>query len=111
MSHGIQHGERCTVVRKTNDEVPWEDATFAGDCEELEVFDHVTVSQQHYVNSVNGHETFTGRIAGGDDYALPEPEAVTKRVAEVLVAEFGINDLESRGIQVVDMSAENVREL
>ena len=110
MSRGLEHGERSTVAVKEDDELDWENAT-EEDYEELEVFDHVTVTQQHYVNSVNGYETFTGPIAGGDDPHLSEPEAVTKRVADLLWHEFGIDgELEERGIRVVDMSDENVWE-
>jgi len=72
------------------------------------VFDHVTVTQQHYVNSVNGYETFTGKITGGDDPNLNEPEAVTERVAEYLWHEFSIDGLPSMGIRVVDIESDDV---
>lgn len=104
---GLPRGERSEVRIKTNDDVDWEDAT-EEDYETLEVFDHVTVTQQHYVNSVNGYETFTGKIAGGDDPHLDEPEAVTERVANLLWHEFGIDGLPSMGIRVVDIESDDV---
>ena len=109
MSEGLDRGERATVAIKDED-VSWDEAT-EDEIEELEVFDHVSVTQQHYVNSVNGYETYVGKIAGGDDPHLDKPEAVTERVADLLWHEFSIDgELEERGIRVVDMSSENVRE-
>jgi hypothetical protein len=92
---------------KQDSELDWEDAT-EEDYETIEVFDHVTVTQQHYINSVNGYETFTGKIAGGDDPSLDEPEAVTERVANLLWHEFGIDGLPSMGIRVVDIESDDV---
>lgn len=104
---GLPRGERSEVRVKQDSELDWEDAT-EEDYETLEVFDHVTVIQQHYVNSVNGYETFTGKIAGGDDPHLDEPEAVTERVANLLWHEFGIDGLPSMGIRVVDIESDDV---
>lgn len=92
---GLEHGERATVMR---------------DGEEIEVFDHVSVSQHHYVNSVNGYETFEPDIAMGDMGRGPEPEAVTKRVADLLWHEFSI-EVEKEGIEVVDMSDSDIKVL
>lgn len=104
---GLPRGERSEVRVKQDSELDWEDAT-EEDYETLEVFDHVTVTQQHYINSVNGYETFTGKIAGGDDPSLDEPEAVTERVANLLWHEFGIDGLPSMGIRVVDIESDDV---
>jgi hypothetical protein len=110
MSEGLDRGERATVAIKDED-VSWDEAFENDEIGELEVFDHVTVMRQTYVNSVNGYETYVGKIAGGDDPHLDKPEAVTERVADLLWHEFGIDgELEERGIRVVDMSSENVRE-
>lgn len=108
MSSGLSRGERATVHIKDDEELDWEDVDDEH-VEEVEVFDHVTVVQESYINSRNGHETFTGKIARGDDSSLPEPDAITERVAEVLWHEFGV-DVESDGfdIRVVNIDDPNV---
>ena len=102
MSDGLQHGERGTVLIEHEKR----------DDEELEVFDYVRVLQEHHVNSVNGYETFVGPILEGDGSSGQEPEAITKRVADLLWDEFSIDgEISEREIRVVDMSADNVSEL
>lgn len=76
------------------------------DDEEMEVFNHVTIAQEHYVNSVNGYRTFDGPIKAGDG-GIGEPDAVTERVATLLSDEFGI-DVEDRGIEVVEIDSDEV---
>lgn len=83
--------ERLTVIR---------------DGEEIEVFNHVTVTEQHYVNSVNGYESFAGPIDAGDG-SIGSPEAVTERVATLVRDEFGI-DVEDHGIDVIDVESAEV---
>lgn len=77
---------------------------------ELEVFNHVNVQTRHYVNSVNGHESFEPRIGAGD--MEEPPDYVTKRIAEYLWHEWGI-EVESLdvGIQVIDTEAEDVHRI
>lgn len=94
-ANGLEHGERATVVR---------------DDEEIEVFDHVSVSTKHYVNSVNGYETFEPDIAKGDMGVGPQPEAVTERVADLLWSEFSI-EVEDLGIEVIDPEDDDVQML
>lgn len=108
---GLEHGERGIVYIKHDKDQDWEDTT-EEDYDEVKVFDHVTVVQSHYVNSVNGHETHTQKIAGGDSFDLPEPDAITQRVAEWIQGEFSVSasELERRDIQVVDMSRDDVCE-
>jgi hypothetical protein len=103
---GLERGERATVAIKESD-VAWEDAT-EDDCREVEVFDHVTVTESHYVNSVNGYETWQ-EISAGDDPVGDQPDAVTKRVADLLWHEFSIN-VEKEGIEVVDVASEDTYE-
>lgn len=92
MSQGIDFGERATVVI---------------DGEEYEVFDHVSVEEYYYVNSVNGYEAFEPQIFAGNN-PDKKPEAVTERVARLLWGEFGI-DLDNRDdIEVVDMDEAEV---
>lgn len=79
------------------------------DGEEIEVFNHVSVLQEHYVNSVNSYDTFHGPIKAGDG-GIGVPDAVTTRVATMLYDEFSI-DLENSDeydIDVIDPSAEEV---
>lgn len=71
------------------------------DGETVEVFDHVSVAQYHYVNSVNGYETFEPEISKGDMGGGPQLDAVTERVASLLWHEFGI-EVENYGIRAVD---------
>jgi len=88
MYEGLQHGEVSTVDV---------------DGEEIEVWDHVSVSKHHYVNSVNGYETFEPEVFEGDMGGRgPQPEAVTARVASIL-DDIGVS-CENLGIRVVDMS-------
>lgn len=88
----MTHGDRIHVLR---------------DGEELEVFNHVSISQHHYVNSVNGHETFEPDIVKGDLGRGPPPEYVTERIADVLWHEFGI-EVEQHDIEVVDIDSDEV---
>jgi len=104
---GLPRGERAEVYIKDDSDLDWADATEA-DYETVEVFDHVTVVQEHYVNSVNGHESFHGKIERGDGSHLEPPEAVTERVAEYLWHEFSIDGLPSMGIRVVDIESDDV---
>lgn len=106
---GLPRGERADVWVKDDPELDWENAT-EENYEIVEVFDHVTVVQESYVNSVNGHKTFTIKIAGGDSKNLSQPEAVTERVANYILDEFGI-DLKTSDrfdIRVVDVKSDNV---
>ena len=81
--------------------------TVEHDGEEIEVFNHVSVAQYHYVNSVNGYETFEPDISKGDMGGGPSPEYVTERVAELLYHEFGI-EVEQHGIEAIDLDADEV---
>lgn len=92
---GLERGERATVIR---------------DGEEIEVFDHVSVSTNHYVNSVNGFETFEPDIAKGDMGVGPQPEAVTERVANLLQAEWRI-DVDDLDIEVININDDDVQVL
>jgi hypothetical protein len=69
--------------------------------EEVEVFNHENVSTHHYVNSINGYESFEGDVYPGDYPAGEPPEAVTPRVTRLLYDEFGI-DVASLGIETID---------
>ena len=89
----IPRRDRYTVIR---------------DDEEIEVFNHVSVSQHHYVNSVNGYETFEPDIAMGDMGKGPAPDYVTERVADLLWSEFTI-DVEDHGIEVIDLASDEVK--
>ncbi|MFC6975847.1 hypothetical protein ACFQL1_16045 [Halomicroarcula sp. GCM10025709] len=96
MADGLQHGERATV---------------RVDGDELEVFDHVSISTHHYVNSVYGYETFEADIAAGDMGHGPEPEAVTARVARLLQSTWHIDVWNDHDIEVVDMDRDDVEVL
>lgn len=74
--------------------------------EEVEVFNHVTVPQEHYVNAINGYETFHGPVQAGDG-GIGQPDAVTRRVANLLLDEFNL-DVRDQGIDVIDLDAEDV---
>lgn len=80
------------------------------DGEEIEIFNHVSVSTHHYVNSINGYETFEPTISKGDMGDGPKPEAVTPRVAEMLRHEFHA-EVEDLGIDVIDPESEEVTRL
>lgn len=80
------------------------------DGEELEVFNHVSVSTHHYVNSVNGHESFEADIAKGDMGRGPTPDAVTERVAEYLWTEWKI-EVEDYDIEAIDLESDEVNVL
>lgn len=97
---GLEHGERNQVRIEQDD----------GSHREVTVYDHVTISEEHYVNSVNGYETFHAPISAGDSPGRPRPEAVTKRISELLWVEFGIDVETMDGIEIVDMESENVHE-
>jgi hypothetical protein len=77
------------------------------DGDEIEVYNHVSVSRHFYVNSVNGYEEFEADVAEGDLGRGPAPDYVTPRVATLLRDEFGI-DVTGHGIEVVDPTAEEV---
>ena len=89
---GLERGESATVIR---------------DGEEITVYDHVSVSTKHYVNSVNGYETFEPDVVKGDMGVGPQPEAVTERVARLLWDEWGI-EVEDLGIEAIDTSDDEV---
>ena len=103
----VQGRDRITVAREVEDEdrADWEDdGTFY---EELEVFNHVSVETRHYVNSVNGHETFDPIISAGDSPDMSAPDYVTERIAEYLWAEWGIEVSElDVGIQVINVESD-----
>lgn len=92
---GLQHGERGEVYIESEDE-------------SVEVFDHVTVTVQHYINSVNGYESYQPIISAGN--TTEQPEAVTKRVA-MLVQDSWSFDVTDSGIRVIDMDADGVEQL
>lgn len=77
------------------------------DDEQIDVYNHVSVSTHHYVNSINGYETFDGTVAAGDDSHNAPPEAVTDRLAHLLDDEFDIN-VREQGITVVDLESDEV---
>lgn len=81
--------------------------TVERDGEQIEVYNHVSVSRHHYVNSVNGYEEFKASLTKGDMAEGPEPEAVTDRLARLLWGEFGIT-VEDRGIDVIDPADDEV---
>lgn len=83
--------------------------TVVVDGEEVEVWNSVSVSTHHFVNSVNGYETFEPSIAMGDMGVGPAPEAVTERVADLLRSEWHIDveDLDD-DIRVIDPDDEEV---
>ncbi|ELZ04960.1 hypothetical protein [Natrialba asiatica] len=81
--------------------------TVERDGEEIEVFNHVSVSTHHYVNSVNGYESFEADISKGDMGGGPEPNVVTERVAQLVFAEFNI-DVGNRDIKVIDPESDEV---
>jgi len=71
------------------------------DGKEVKIYDHVSVSTHHYVNSVNGYETFEASIARGDIGRGPAPDYITERLGRLLHDEFGVEP-EEKGIEVVD---------
>ena len=71
------------------------------DGERIEVFNHVSVTQAHYVDSFAGCESHVLGIAKGDMGTGPTPDAVTKQVADLLFDTFQI-DVTDRDIQVID---------
>lgn len=81
--------------------------TVEKDGERIDVFNHASISQHHYVNSVNGYETFEPSIAKGDMGDGPKPEAVTPRLATLLYDEFRV-EVEQQGIDVIDPESEEV---
>ena len=87
------HGDRLTVQDENG--------------EEVEVFNHASVVQRHYVNSVNGYESFEPIVSEGDTGRGRTPEAVTKRLSDLLYDEFGI-DVEDIGVRVIDPGSEEV---
>jgi len=81
--------------------------TVERDGEQIEVYNHVSVSRHYYVNSVNGYEELKASLTKGDMAEGPEPEAVTDRLARLLWGEFGIT-VEDRGIDVIDPADDEV---
>ena len=84
--------------------------TVERDGKEIDVFNHVSVSTHHYVNSVNGYETFEPDVVKGDMGRGPQPDAVTPRVAKILRDEFHA-DVDDLGIEVIDPDSDEVRVL
>jgi hypothetical protein len=78
--------------------------------EEAEVFNHCSVTTRHYVNSVNGHETFEPSVSPGDMRGTDTPDYITQRLARYLQMEWGI-DATELGIQVIDISDDEIRRL
>jgi len=76
--------------------------------EEIEIFNHVSVSRHFYVNSVNGYDEFGADIAAGDMGDGPAPDYVTERLAQVLYAELSVDCWDRDDIEVVDLNASNV---
>jgi len=81
--------------------------TVERDGEQIEVYNHVSVSRHYYVNSVNDYEEFKASLSKGDMSEGSEPEAVTDRLARLLWGEFGIT-VEDRGIDVIDLADDEV---
>lgn len=111
MSEEIPRRDRYTVAREIEDEEEAEGEIIELDgqlYEELQVFNHVSVSENHYVNSVNGYETFEPDIAEGDMGRGPAPDYVTERVADLLWNEFSI-DLEDHDIEAIDLASDEVK--
>ena len=105
---GLPRGERSEVRIKHDSEMDWENCT-EDDYDEVVVFDHVSVERKFYVNSVNGYEEFEPDIAQGDMGRGPAPEAVTKRVADLLWHEFSIDlSKDKYDIRVVDVESDDV---
>ena len=80
------------------------------DGEELYVTNHCSVVERHYVNSVNGYESFEPIISNGDSMAGEKPEYITATLAKTLYDEFGY-EAEENGIEVIDFEEEEVRVL
>lgn len=77
---------------------------------EIRVWNHATVTVSNYIDSVNGHETSEVRVSRGDDPHGPEPPFITKRLADVLCTEFGV-DLDKRHMEVIDVQSGDVEVL
>jgi hypothetical protein len=75
--------------------------------EEVQVFNHASVVERHYVNSVNGYETFEPVVSKGDSMGGERPDAITERLARVLYDEFGYK-ADEHDIRVIDPEDENV---
>jgi len=75
--------------------------------EEVEVFNHVSVSQHFYVNSINGYDEFQADISPGDAPSPMTPDYVTQRLATLLYDEFGI-EMNDYGIQPIDVDDEEI---
>lgn len=97
---GLSFGERNQVYIQQDD----------GTSRKVTVYDHVNVIEHHYINSVNGYERTHKGIASADNPTNGRPDAVTARVAKILRIEFSIDVESEDGIEVVDMSADNVTE-
>lgn len=104
---GLERGERAKVDVKDSDK-DWEDVE-EDDVETYEVFDHVSIIMEHYINSVNGYETYPEKVAAGDNPLNEKPEAITERVADMLWHEFGLEP-ETRDIEVINMDSDDVWE-
>lgn len=77
------------------------------DGEEIEVWNEVTVQQEHHINSINGYETFHGPVRPGDQSHGDKVGAVTPRIARLLDEEFMI-DVAEQDIEVIDPDDEEV---
>lgn len=75
--------------------------------EEVEVWNHCNVQTRHYVNSVNGHETFGPILTAGDSRDELDTY-VTERLASYLNSEFDIN-VEDLDIEVVNIEDPEVQ--
>jgi len=105
-------GYQATVRIRDVDQ-SWDEAAESGAYEDVAVFDHVTVSQEHFVGVGEGHETFNTMVVSGSGGLAERPDAITRRVAKILFDEFGITweRLDLEGIRVVDVDPENVRQV
>lgn len=70
------------------------------DGEQIEVFNHASVKQFHYVNAFGGDESFEPVVTAGD--AEYKPDYVTERLANYLWHAFGI-EVEKLDIGVVEV--------
>lgn len=80
--------------------------TVLEDGEEVEVFNHVSVEQKHYVRP-GGYDSFNGRIGRGDDPTNKRPLAVTPAVTDML-SDFGIDPASDYGIRTIDPDSQDV---
>jgi hypothetical protein len=81
--------------------------TVEKDGEEIEVYNHVSVSRHYYVNSVNGYEEFEADIAEGDLGDGPEPDYITERVKRILWKKLNVS-VRDRDIEVIDLDSDDI---